>query len=199
MLSRTRRFIALGFLISVVAVRSTISSSLNSYIPLYFVRDAHESEAFASQVLAIMLLIGAGATLLGGFLADRFGRLQVLAATLAGIPPCLIGFLLLPAASPVAIALLWAGCPCHGWLLHNRGPRAGTVVRETRPRFGPDRRVCIRRRGALRTRSRIRCRCNGFEGALYVLAGLPVIVLALTGIVAWLLAPGTGREQATGG
>jgi FSR family fosmidomycin resistance protein-like MFS transporter len=38
----------------------------------------------------------------------------------------------------------------------------------------------------------------GLKAAIYVLAGLPVIVLALTGIVAWLLAPGTRREQAFG-
>ncbi|NBQ61422.1 MAG: MFS transporter [Proteobacteria bacterium] len=199
LLSRTRRFIALGFLIAVVAVRSTISSSLNSYIPLYFVRDAHESEAFASQVLSIMLLIGAGATLLGGFLADRFGRLQVLAATLAGIPPCLIGFLLLPAASPVAIALLWAAgaLVTAGFSItvvlaqelwfERRALASGLIVGFA---FGAGG-LFVPAVGSVAD-------AMGLKAAIYVLAGLPVIVLALTGIVAWLLAPGTRREQAFG-
>ena len=195
-LSRPRRFVALGFLIAVVAVRSTISSSLNSYIPLYFVRDAHESEAFASQVLSVMLLIGAGATLLGGFLADRFGRLRVLAATLAGIPPCLVGFLLLPAASPIAIALLWAGgaLVTAGFSItvvlaqelwfERRALASGLIVGFA---FGAGG-LFVPAIGSVAD-------VLGLRAAIYVLAGLPVIVLALTGVVAWLLSPGARRVQ----
>ncbi len=195
-LSRPLRFVALGFLIAVVAVRSTISSSLNTYIPLYFVRDAQVSEAFASQILSVMLLIGAGATLLGGFLADRFGKFQVLAATLAGIPPCLIGFLLLPAASPIAIALLWAAGAlvtagfsitvvlAQDLWFERRALASGLIVGFA---FGAGG-LFVPAVGSVAD-------AMGLKAALYVLAGLPVIVLALTGVVAWLLSQGARRAQ----
>ena len=77
-------------------------------MPLYYVRAAGSGEAFASRVLSGMLLTGAVATIAGGYLADRWGRLRVVAATLLPVPPLLLAFVSLPAQGVFAIAALWA-------------------------------------------------------------------------------------------
>lgn len=100
---------ALGLLVALVAVRSTVSSSLTSFIPLYYVRVAGAGEGMASRVLAGMLLTGAVATLAGGYLADRFGRVRVLVLSLLAMPPLLLAFLAAPPGGVLAIALLWSG------------------------------------------------------------------------------------------
>lgn len=107
-LSLHRRTVAIGVLIALVAVRATVSSSLISFVPLYLVRVAGAGEERASQVLAGMLLVGAVATLGGGYVADRWGRTRTLAASLVVVPPLLLAFLALPATSLPAIAALIA-------------------------------------------------------------------------------------------
>ncbi|HVG98673.1 MAG TPA: MFS transporter, partial [Chloroflexota bacterium] len=104
-----RRSVMLAVLVAVVALRSTVSGALTSFVPLYYVGVVGASETVASGVLAGMLLIGAAATLAGGYLADRFGRLRVLAITLLLTPPLLLLFLAAPPGSPLAVGALWAG------------------------------------------------------------------------------------------
>ena len=108
-LTLRRRTTAIAILVALVAVRATVSSGLSSFIPLYYVRFAGTGEAMASRVLSGMLLAGAVATIAGGYLADRWGRLRVLAATLAAVPLPLLLFLAADPTSPAAIAALWAG------------------------------------------------------------------------------------------
>ncbi|MGH2371735.1 MAG: MFS transporter, partial [Chloroflexota bacterium] len=107
-LSLRRRTVAVAVLVALVAVRATVSTSLTSFIPLYYVRVAGTGEAVASRVLAGMLLAGAVATIAGGYLADRWGRMRVLAASLALTPPLLLLFLAAPPGSVAAVAALWA-------------------------------------------------------------------------------------------
>lgn len=103
-----RRATAIAVLVALVALRSTVSSSLISFVPLYYVRVAGAGEAEASRMLAGMLLAGAVATLGGGYLADRLGRVRVLAGTLAAAPPLLLLFVAAEPGSIAAAASLWA-------------------------------------------------------------------------------------------
>jgi MFS transporter, FSR family, fosmidomycin resistance protein len=106
-LSLRRRTVAIVVLVALVILRSTVSGALTSFVPLYFVRVAGSGEAFASRVLAGMLLAGALATIAGGYLADRVGRVRVLAATLALTPPLLLVFLASPPGGVASVAALW--------------------------------------------------------------------------------------------
>ncbi len=106
-LSARRRLLAVAVLVLLVIVRSAVSSALNSFIPLFYVRVAGSGAGMASRVLSGMLFSGTLATLAGGYLADRLGRLPVLALSLLGVPPLLLLFLAAPPASLAAIGALW--------------------------------------------------------------------------------------------
>ncbi|HEV2126902.1 MAG TPA: MFS transporter, partial [Chloroflexota bacterium] len=106
-LTARRRLVAVVVLVVLVAVRATLSTSLTSFIPLYYVNVAGLGEDTASHVLAGMLLAGALATVAGGYIADRLGRLRVLAASLAAVPPCLFAFVAAQPGSLPSTAALW--------------------------------------------------------------------------------------------
>jgi FSR family fosmidomycin resistance protein-like MFS transporter len=190
-LSWPRRIGALAVLVTLVALRSTMSSSFTSYVPLYFVRESGQTEEFASQVLSVMLMIGAGATLVGGHLADRYGRLRVLGASLAGVPLTMAGFLSLPAASPFAIALLWASgaLTLAGFSItvvlaqelwfERRALASGLIVGFA---FGTGG-LLVPGVGAIADEFDLRI-------ALFAVGALAAVPLALTGVVAWLLRTG---------
>ncbi len=83
-----------AILASVIAVRSFIYFGLVTFIPLYYVDVLHASKALGNAALSAMLLGGAVGTLIGGPLADRFGRRSVLVGSMISIPPLVVGFLL---------------------------------------------------------------------------------------------------------
>ncbi len=91
-------------LAAVIALRSFVYFGLVTFIPLYYVeRPALEQDA-RQRALTAMLLGGAAGTLLGGPLADRFGRRTVLIGSMLTLPPLVVGFLL---SGPV-LALVFA-------------------------------------------------------------------------------------------
>ena len=57
-----------------IALRSFVYFGMVTFIPLYYVDDLDTSKAFGNVALSAMLLGGAVGTLIGGPLADRFGR-----------------------------------------------------------------------------------------------------------------------------
>jgi FSR family fosmidomycin resistance protein-like MFS transporter len=93
---------------AVIALRSFVYFGLVTFIPLYFLHDLHASKAVASAALTTMLAGGAVGTLIGGPLADRFGRRAVLLASFASLPPIVAAFL--AAGTIPAILMVCVSC-----------------------------------------------------------------------------------------
>jgi FSR family fosmidomycin resistance protein-like MFS transporter len=90
----------------VIAVRSFVYFGLVTFIPLYYVSVLHAGKATGNAALAAMLLGGAAGTLIGGPLADRFGRRTVLVGSMLVLPPLITGFLISGPVLAVAFAAL---------------------------------------------------------------------------------------------
>jgi FSR family fosmidomycin resistance protein-like MFS transporter len=93
-------------LAGVIALRSFVYFGLVTFIPLYFVHVLHSSKALGNAALAAMLIGGAGGTLLGGPLADRFGRRTVLTGSMLLLPPLVLAFIASPPPLAIAFAAL---------------------------------------------------------------------------------------------
>ena len=193
-----RRVWAVVVLVLFVALRSTISSSLISFVPLYYVRIAGTGEDVASLMLAGMLLTGAVATVAGGYLSDRFGRLRILTLSLVPVPPLILAFLWLPPNSPLAAAALWSvGALITGtfaitvvlaqelWY-ERRALASGLIVGSA---FGMG--------GLLVPLVGRAADLWGLPAALQLLAALPVAALALLAVFGAILSPTWNRTPAT--
>src|SRR6202035_2483071 len=75
-------------------------------IPLYYVADFHAGKAAGNAALTAMLLGGAAGTLIGGPLADRFGRRSVLIGSMSVLPALVVAFLLSGAGLAIGLATL---------------------------------------------------------------------------------------------
>src|SRR5205807_9886657 len=95
-----------ALLTAIIALRSFVYFGLVTFIPLYYVVDLHASKALGNAALAAMLLGGAAGTLIGGRLADRFGRRAVLTGSMLALPPLVVGFLLSGPVLAIAFAAL---------------------------------------------------------------------------------------------
>jgi FSR family fosmidomycin resistance protein-like MFS transporter len=91
-------------LAGVIALRSFVYFGMVSFIPLYYVHVLHTGKALGNLALTAMLIGGAAGTLIGGPLADHFGRRTVLRGSMIALPPLIVGFLL----SGPALALVFA-------------------------------------------------------------------------------------------
>lgn len=93
-----------GFLrlTAVVVVRSIVFFGSVSFIALYFIDDFDASPALGGAALTVFLTFGAVGTLLGGWLADRVGRLLSIRIGFAAAIPSLLG-LVLATSWPVAM------------------------------------------------------------------------------------------------
>src|SRR5581483_8175576 len=95
-----------AILAGVIAVRSFIYFGLVTFIALYWAHVLHTGKAFGSAALVAVLLGGAAGTLIGGPLADRFGRRAVLIGSMISIPPLVVGLLLSGPTLGIAFAAL---------------------------------------------------------------------------------------------
>lgn len=91
-------------LTAAVSVRSAVYFGLQAFVPVWFVSRLGGSEAQGNAALAVMLVSGAVGTLVGGRVADRIGRRPVLVASMAVLTPLIGAFLL--AGPGTAVALL---------------------------------------------------------------------------------------------
>lgn len=93
-----------GFLrlTAVVVVRSIVFFGAVSFIALYFIHEFETSQALGGAALTVFLSAGAVGTLLGGWLADRMGRLRSIRIGFALSIPSLLG-VVLATSWPVAM------------------------------------------------------------------------------------------------
>jgi len=87
---RVSRWGPFARLTGVVLARSVLFYGLNTFIPLYWIGVLHQSPAGGGAALATLLVAGAGGTLLGGRLADRFRRRTVVIVAVALTAPLLV-------------------------------------------------------------------------------------------------------------
>jgi FSR family fosmidomycin resistance protein-like MFS transporter len=99
---------AFALLQAVVMLRSIAHYGLFAFIPLWEHDVRGASEAEATRLLSLFLLTGALGTLVGGPLADRFGRKPVLVATYAAAVPLILVYVLVGGVAGV-VALALAG------------------------------------------------------------------------------------------
>jgi MFS transporter, FSR family, fosmidomycin resistance protein len=83
----------LALLLVVVGLRSVAHMGLFTFIPLWEIHKGH-GEAYGTFVLALFLFAGALGTLLGGPLADRFGRRPVLRFSFIAATPLILVYVL---------------------------------------------------------------------------------------------------------
>jgi FSR family fosmidomycin resistance protein-like MFS transporter len=94
-------------LTSALTCRSMVFYGLNTFLPLYWIVVLHQSQAAGGIALSVLLLVGLSGTLLGGRLADRYGRRLVVLTALGMLAPSLLLFPLVSPRSPVlAVAML---------------------------------------------------------------------------------------------
>jgi FSR family fosmidomycin resistance protein-like MFS transporter len=86
----------------VVVLRSIAYFGLNTFLPLYWTANLHGTKAGGGMALTALATSVAIGTLIGGRLADRYGRKTVIAASLAAFVPLLLIFL----NSPFLVAAL---------------------------------------------------------------------------------------------
>ncbi len=93
-------------LAAVVMIRSVVFFALNTFIPLYWIVILHGSKATGGYALSVMLAAAAVGTLVGGRLADRYGRRVIVILSLGALVFILLAFVY--AKSPGASMALLA-------------------------------------------------------------------------------------------
>jgi len=99
----------LVLLLVVVGLRSVAHMGLFTFIPLWELHNGH-GEAYGTFVLALFLFAGAVGTLLGGPLADRFGRRTVLRGSFIAAAPLILVYVLVGGPIGVAAVTLSGAC-----------------------------------------------------------------------------------------
>jgi MFS transporter, FSR family, fosmidomycin resistance protein len=96
-------------LMVVVVLRSTVFFGLNTFIPLYWNHVLGGTKAGGGLALTTLLASVAVGTLVGGRLADRYGRKIVIAVSLATLAPLLLAFINMRAVAAAGILLFPIG------------------------------------------------------------------------------------------
>lgn len=86
-------WIPLSVLVLIVILRSFVQSGLITFIPLYLIHYLGATESYGSTLVSVFLLAGAVGTIIGGPLADRFGKTKLIAWSMGLMPPLLLAFL----------------------------------------------------------------------------------------------------------
>ena len=86
-----------------VAARSTVSFGIYTFLPIFWIEVLHQSKSAGGTALSILLGAGIFGTLLGGQMADRWGRKRVIIIAFALLGPTI---LLLQQARDITLATL---------------------------------------------------------------------------------------------
>lgn len=97
---------AFGILSVATVLRSIVFYGLNTFLALYFIGRWHQTDTQASKALVVFLGTSIVGTLLGGWLADRFGRRQVMRVGFTGGAILLAAFLMIPRPDLARAALV---------------------------------------------------------------------------------------------
>lgn len=100
---------AMALLGSVIALRSVTWFALLAFVPLWL-SSLGDSKAYGNRVLFLMLLAGAGGTLILGAVADRIGLRRTLVVTQALILPLVLVFLHIGGIAGVVALMLVGMC-----------------------------------------------------------------------------------------
>lgn len=92
-------------LTAVVVVRSIAFFGLISFIALYFIHELHTTAVIGGAALTVFLTFGALGTLVGGWMADRWGRLVSIRVGFTLTVPAMAGIVLAP-HWPIAIVFV---------------------------------------------------------------------------------------------
>jgi FSR family fosmidomycin resistance protein-like MFS transporter len=92
-----------------VICRAIVFYGLNTFIPLYWIQTYGASKAAAATALTLMLSAGVAGTLLGGWLADRFGRRVVLLVSMVVLVPLLWELVATPSRTLALVLLVPIG------------------------------------------------------------------------------------------
>ena len=80
-------YFLLAVLLAVIFVRSTVHTSMQTYMPLYYINYLNEDPAYAGYLVALFLFGGALGTFAGASLSDRFGRKTIIVLSMfASVP-----------------------------------------------------------------------------------------------------------------
>ena len=82
-----------AWLTGTVICRSIVFFGTNTFVALYWISRLHQSKSAGNTALSILLFAGAAGTLLGGPLADKYGRGRVLSTSLFLVPFAILAFL----------------------------------------------------------------------------------------------------------
>jgi MFS transporter, FSR family, fosmidomycin resistance protein len=169
-------FVVLG---GVIALRSFVYFGLVTFIPLYYVRVLHSSKALGNSALTAMLVGGAVGTLIGGPLADRFGRRAVLMGSMLTLPPLIACFLVAGPAAGIGVVAVTGAVTIatfavtivmgQEYLPGRLGVAAGVTIG-----------LSIGLGGLGAPLLGLLADAHGLRAAFYVMAGLPLLALILT-------------------
>jgi FSR family fosmidomycin resistance protein-like MFS transporter len=96
-------------MIGIVTVRSFVHFGLVTFVSSYYIQVLETSPLLANAALSVMLFAGGAGTLVGGPLADRFGRRVVLAGSMLLLSPLIYAFTLSgPSLGIILLALIGA-------------------------------------------------------------------------------------------
>src|SRR3954454_4440693 len=97
-----------AWLTALVAVRSVFFFGVASFLALFLIARLRTSAGSAGAVLTVLLAAGVAGTLIGGRLADRYGRVRAMQAGYVFSLPGLIGLLVAPGLgmAMVSVAIL---------------------------------------------------------------------------------------------
>ncbi|MEC3918403.1 MFS transporter [Nocardia sp. CDC160] len=98
-----------GWLTGVVICRSILFFGLSTFLELYAINRFHASHSVASAALTTMTVAGAFATIGGGWLADRIGRVRTLRLGYLLAVPGFAGVVLAPALGLLFVAVVICG------------------------------------------------------------------------------------------